>query len=209
MTAATTESTGPAPAAEEETDSAEAWTMPAANPILSAVPAPVLAPYVGLVTSVLCALGGGWLLLAPYALDIRRGAAKLPRAAAVDLETGAAIVAVALLSAILFAVALFSRLRPHEEITEFEIYRQPAQARPFEPGPEPGEPDAEPDPAPDPAPHPGPGSEAPAAPAGSDSSSALREMLTPLVAALAADLRGQDHGGHGQERGDQRPREEP
>jgi hypothetical protein len=186
MTATTTESTSPAPAVEEETDSAEAWTTPAANPAFSAipVPAPVLAPYLGLVASVLCALGGGWLLLAPYALDIRRGAAKLPRAAAVELETGAAIVAVAVSSGILFAAALFSRLRPRFEGAEFEM-----EAEPVPPGlseTESVEPEIESEAEPEPE------SESPIVSAGSDSSSALREMLTPLVAALAADLRSQD-----------------
>jgi len=33
-------------------------------------------------------------------------------------------------------------------------------------------------------------------------------MLTPLVAALAADLRSQEQAGHDQERGDQRRRQE-
>ena len=218
MTATTTESTSPAPSVEEETDSAEARPAPATNPAFSAVPvpAPVLAPYLGLVAAVLCALGGGWLLLAPYALDIRRGAAKLPRAAAVELETGAAIVAVAVLSGILFAAALFSRLRPRFEDAEFETEAEPAppglsEAESTEPEPEielEAKPESE--------------SESPVVSAGSDSSSALREMLTPLVAALAADLRGQDqarqHGrgqhdlsqhGVSEHSGEQRTRQEP
>jgi hypothetical protein len=145
----------------------------------------VLAPYLGLVTSVLCALGGAWLLLAPYALDIRRGAAKLPRAAAVDLETGAAIVAVALLSAILFAVALFSRLRPQAGLIEFEM----AAAEPETDSDT--QPETQPDTQSETQAQSQPDPEAPAASAASNSSSALREMLTPLVAALAADLRSQ------------------
>src|SRR5436305_3804984 len=113
MTATTTESNGSVALPEQDPGSGEAWPPSAVTPVLATVPtpAPVVAPYLGLVASVLCALGGGWLLLAPYALDIRRGAAKLPRAAAVELETGAAIVAVALLSAVFFSAALFSRLR--------------------------------------------------------------------------------------------------
>ncbi|HZU59033.1 MAG TPA: hypothetical protein VFA06_24350 [Actinocrinis sp.] len=190
-----TESTGAAAAAKEETAPTGAWMAHAADPARFAIPAPapapVLAPYLGLVTSVLCALGGGWLLLAPYALDIRRGAAKLPRAAAVDLETGAAIVAVALLSAILFAVALFSRLRPQDDVTEFEIDEQSVQARTFEP--ESAEPDVDPDPEPESETK----STEPPATAIPNSSSALRDLLTPLVAALAADLRSQEHGDQG------------
>ena len=210
MTATTTESTGAAAVVEEETAPTEVWTAHAAYPARSAIPAPapVLAPYLGLVTSVLCALGGGWLLLAPYALDIRRGAAKLPRAAAVDLETGAAIVAVALLSAILFAAALFSRLRPQDDVTELEIDEQSVQAGTFEP--ESAEPDVEPDSDPELE----PASEAaePVTTAASTSSSALRDMLTPLVAALAADLRSQDQArqhSHDQKHGDQSRRQEP
>lgn len=218
MTAATTESTGLVPVVEEETAPTEVWTAHAAYPARSAIPAPapapVLAPYLGLVTSVLCALGGGWLLLAPYALDIRRGAAKLPRAAAVDLETGAAIVAVALLSAILFAAALFSRLRPQDDVTELEIDEQSVQAGTFEP--ESAEPDVEPDSDLDPDPDLEPESESetaePATTATFTSSSALRDMLTPLVAALAADLRSQDQArqhSHDQKHGDQSRRQEP
>ena len=211
MSAATTESTGPVPAAEEETDPAEVWMAPAVNPALYAAPAPapVLAPYLGLLASVLCALSGGWLLLAPYALDLRRGAAKLPRAAAVDLETGAAITAVALLSAILFAAALFSRLRPRFEGAEFEMEAEPAPSGLSEP--QSAEPEIESEPGP------GPESESPVVATGSDSSSALRELLTPLVAALAADLRSQDshrkdsnsQDSSSQDRADQRRRQEP
>jgi hypothetical protein len=201
MTATTTESTSPAAQVEEDTESmTEACTTPAASaalPALAAIqaPAPVVAPYLGLVASVLCALGGGWLLLAPYALDIRRGAAKVPRTAAVELETGAAITAVALLSAIFFAAALFSRLRPRVGLAEFETEpeietdQQTAEYQAAEPDPEPElEPDAEAESAPEPAP-------LTTCAAASNSSSALREMLTPLVAALAADLRSQDRGG--------------
>ncbi len=201
MTATTTESTSPAAQVEEDTDSmAEPCTTPVASaalPALAAIqaPAPVVAPYLGLVASVLCALGGGWLLLAPYALDIRRGAAKLPRMAAVELETGAAITAVALLSAIFFAAALFSRLRPRVDLAEcetepeIETDQETAEHQAAEPDPEPElEPDAEAESAPEPEP-------LTTFAAASNSSRALREMLTPLVAALAADLRSQDRGG--------------
>jgi hypothetical protein len=181
-------------------------------PVAIQAPAPIVAPYLGLVASVLCALGGGWLLLAPYVLDLRHGAAKLPRAAAVDLETGAAIAAVALLSAAFFAAALFSRLRPHIEFAEPEPEPVPEPELVSEAGSEP-EPQSESDPAPgltepdtepeaDTEPDPDPDPQV--APEPFSSSSALREMLTPLVAALAADLRSPQ-----QERGDQRRRQEP
>lgn len=221
MTATTTESTSPTAQVEAETDSTvEAETTrpapaPAATPALAATqaPAPVVAPYLGLVASVLCALGGGWLLLAPYALDFRHGAAKLPRTAVVDLETGAAITAVALLSAIFFAAALFSRLRPRVDLAEFETGRGATEYQFAEPEPEPefAEPDTEAHPESESAPETAPEPESEPQPSGS--SSALREMLTPLVAALAADLRSQDQRGHPQgsrpqERGDQRRRQE-
>ena len=216
MTATTTESTSPAAQVEVDTDSmAEPCAAPVASaalPALAAIhaPAPVVAPYLGLVASVLCALGGGWLLLAPYALDIRRGATKVPRTAAVELETGAAITAVALLSAIFFAAALFSRLRPRVDLAEcetepeIETDQETAEHQAAEPEPDP-EPELEPDTEAESAPEPEP---LPTFAAASNSSRALREMLTPLVAALAADLRSQEQAGHDQERGDQRRRQE-
>lgn len=170
-------------------------------PAPAPVPPPVLAPYLGLVTSVLCAFAGGWLLLAPYALDFRRGAARLPRPAVVDLATGAAITAVALTSALLFVLALFTRLRPRpgpvasaaahdvsrleQELPEHATseHATPEHATP-EPGLEPdteSAPEAESEPTIDLTAAPEP-----------DPSVALREMLTPLIAALATDLRRQD-----------------
>ncbi len=142
-------------------------------------PVPVLAPYLGLVAAVLCAMGGGWLLLAPYALDFRHGAARVPRAAAVDLETGAAIVAVGIVTAALFSLALVRRLRmnPSAEL-------EPALE---------SVPETQPEPEPEPEPL-----KPPSAPPQADPGGALRELLTPLVAALAADLRShdQEHGAH-------------
>jgi hypothetical protein len=147
-------------------------------------PVPVLAPYLGLVAAVLCALGGGWLLLAPYALDFRHGADRVPRTAAVDLETGAAIVAVAIVTAALFSIALVRRLRANPAVepeTEAELGYEPEPET--EPEPESG---AQPEAAGPPV----------TQPQQADPGGALRELLTPLVAALAADLRShdQEHG---------------
>jgi hypothetical protein len=144
----------------------------------------VLAPYLGLVAAVLCALGGGWLLLAPYALDFRHGAARVPRTAAVDLETGAAIVAVGIVTAGLFSIALVRRLRANPAVepeTESELGYEPEPET--EPAPESG---AQPEAAGPPV----------TQPQQTDPGGALRELLTPLVAALAADLRShdQEHG---------------
>lgn len=139
------------------------------------VPIPVLAPYLGLVAAVLSMLGGGWLLLAPYALDFRHGAKHLPRAATVDLETGAAVIAVGIVAAVLFSMNLLLRLRgddpgvapalqpQHEESPEApEALAVTELQRPLE------------------------------RPKEADPGAALRELLTPLVAALAADLRSHD-----------------
>lgn len=136
-------------------------------------PIPVLAPYLGLVAAVLSVLGGGWLLLAPYALDFRHGAKHLPRAATVDLETGAAVIAVGVIAAVLFSANLLLRLGGAD----------PAAAPVVEPeseeSPEAEEADVD---VPEPV-----------RPKEADPGGALRELLTPLVAALAADLRSHDN----------------
>lgn len=185
------------------------------------IPAPVLGPYLGLVAAVLCVLGGGWLLLAPYALDLRHGAARLPRAAQVDLETGAAIAAVGIVTTALFAFALARRLRTEsaadeyesegdsedddaaDVVAEAELSTEPESEAAGESGDESStesgdeaaprsqsqsqsqsESESGPEPDPDGAPQ-NPESRL------NDPASSLREMLTPLVAALAADLRSQ------------------
>jgi hypothetical protein len=162
-------------------------------PVPPPAPVAVLAPYFGLVAGILCALGGGWLLLAPYAFDYRRGAVQVPRATTVDLGTGAAIVAVSLSSAALFAFALVSRLRAEPD-------GGPGNRPELGPGlgPEP-EGKAEPEPGSvfEPEPEPVP-------PATDDPGGALRDLLRPLVAALAADLRS-----HEQERTRRAERHDP
>lgn len=152
---------------------------------------PFLGPYLGLVSGVLCALVGAFLLLAPYAFDYRQGAASVPRSSVVDLATGACVLVIGFLTAGLFGASLVRRLRAPEPVgREFEPEPEPVEppelfAEPepeFEPEPEPVEP-------PDPQPLP------PAAPAPAiDAAGALRDLLTPLVAALAADLRARDAG---------------
>jgi hypothetical protein len=160
-----------------------ATIAPQAGSRLTGAPAPVLAPYLGLVAAVLCALGGGWLLLAPYALDFRHGAAAAPRGVAVDLATGAAVLVVALLTAAFFALALFSRLSGAAEQTtggsSHAVSQQPEEQERQAEAVSGLAAEADPDPEPDP-------------------SEALRDLLTPLVAALAADLRGRDRSGQEQ-----------
>jgi hypothetical protein len=169
-------------------------------------PAPFVGPYLGLVSGVLCALVGAFLLLAPFAFDYRHGAASLPRSAVLDLATGAAVVGLGLLTAGLFGVALVRRLRARptasayapgpayllsaddefdedEDLDLSERVATPILLHLLEQDPEP-EPEFEPEPEPEPA--------APTPPL--DPSGALRDLLTPLVAALAADLRARDRG---------------
>ncbi|MGH6657843.1 MAG: hypothetical protein ACRDVE_21865 [Actinocrinis sp.] len=180
--------------------------VPIPIPIAASVPVPipVLGPYLGLVAAVLCVLGGSWLLLAPYALDLRHGAVRLPRAAQLDLETGAAIMAVGVVTAASFAFALVRRLRAEAGVDES------AEAFQGEDGPQPAadsgaaasaevvtggaaesdvdvEPESEVEAEPEP-PVEAQSAELPRA----DPGGSLREMLTPLVAALAADLRSQN-----------------
>jgi hypothetical protein len=136
------------------------------------VPAPILAPYIGFVAVVLCVPGGGWLLLAPYALDLRHGAAHVPRAAIVELVTGAATVLLAIAAAVLFGMTLARRLRgeppvPAADEPESEPSLTVENATEAEPPTRAGSVDADP-------------------------GAALRDLLTPLVAALAADLRSHD-----------------
>jgi hypothetical protein len=147
-------------------------------------PVPVLGPFIGVVGSVLCGLAGALLLLAPFAFDYRQGAHSIPRSSVVDLVTGGGVLLVSLLTAMLFGGALRKRLRVPEPVAayvaELESAEDPAAAS------EPARPASEPEPQ--------PAAPAAAAPLG-DPGSALRDLLTPLVAALAADLRARENDG--------------
>ena len=186
MTAATS--------AETESALEPALDFPSA-PFVWTPPVPVLAPYLGLVTAVLCALGGGWLLLAPYALDYRHGAPTTPRATEIDLATGGAVTAVALMTAALFAAALVRRLHaPLGAELETEPFAEPG----LEPADEEAEAFASSDAmsaatVPEPAPAPDALPPEPAV----DPVGSLRDLLTPLVAALAADLKSRTEGSQG------------
>ena len=152
-------------------------------------PVPVLGPFIGIVGSVLCGVAGALLLLAPFAFDYRQGASSVPRSSVVDLTTGGCVVLVALLTAALFGGALHKRLRVPEPIVEpvvsYVVEPEPAEDPEPETAPEPARPASEPEPQ-------------PAAPAAAtpiaDPGNALRDLLTPLVAALAADLRAREAG---------------
>ena len=148
-------------------------------------PVPVLGPYIGLVGSVLCGIAGALLLIAPFAFDYRQGANSMPHSSVVDLATGGGVLLLALITAGLFGGALHKRLRvPEAPAFEEAVYAEEFEAvEPVE------EPEAAPEPPrPEPEPQPVPTA---AAPVG-DPGGALRDLLTPLVAALAADLRARE-----------------
>jgi len=166
-------------------------------------PPPVLGPFIGVAGAVLCSLVGAFLLLAPFAFDYRQGAAAMPHSSVVDLATGGGVFALGLLTAIAFGAVLVRRLRVPEFVAgnagsagSFEaepaayatsgVTLVPEQARPgAEPQSQPSSPPSQPEPQ-------------PAAPAAAtplaDPGGALRDLLTPLVAALAADLRARETG---------------
>ena len=176
-------------------------------------PVPVLGPYIGVVGAVLCILVGAFLLLAPYAFDYRDGAAKAPRAAVVDLATGAAVAAVGVLTAALFGGSLARRLRPAVARPGYgagtylvsvapgadQTMQSAAPDGPHGAEPRYTVPGLAPDPETGtageriPEPRPSTASAAPTAPP-ADPAGALRDLLTPLVAALAADLRARESG---------------
>lgn len=189
----------------------------------AAEPVPVLGPYIGVVGAVLCALVGAFLLLAPYAFDYRDGAASTPHSSVVDLATGGGVLLLGLLTAALFGGTLIRRLRLPETATYDEPlpdsveeavgegtsaqdpadpHTQGAQAAtanayatasaaPSASAPSPSARSAAEGMAPASEPE-----ARPAAPAASlaDPGGALRDLLTPLVAALAADLRARENG---------------
>ena len=150
-------------------------------------PVTVLGPFIGVVGSVLCGLSGALLLLAPFAFDYRQGASSTPRGTVVDLVTGGGVLLASLLTATLFGGALSKRLRvPEPDIEPIAEYvEEPEPAEEPAVAPEPARPRSEPEPQPA-----APAAAAPIA----DPGNALRDLLTPLVAALAADLRAREAG---------------
>ena len=152
---------------------------------LAPEPVPVLGPFIGVVGSVLCGLSGALLLLAPFAFDYRQGASSTPRSSVVDLLTGGGVLVVALLTASAFGGALRRRLRAPEPVAAHDDAAEPASAEEPAAAAEPARPASEPEPR--------PAAPAAAAPLG-DPGNALRDLLTPLVAALAADLRARENG---------------
>lgn len=180
-----------------------ARTAPAAKPASATVyvlndtrppatPGSLLAPYLGLVSAVGCALVGGWLLLAPYDLDYRNGAARLPADSLIDLGAGAVAVGCGLITAALFLRVLFKS-------TQYRVTRLDPAGEGVADAPRTGS-----APAPDPVaaaesesgrpPAPDPRAADVTAPQ-AGSMDALRDLLTPLVAALAADLRSREADG--------------
>ena len=152
-----------------------------------AEPVPVLGPYIGLVGAVLCSLVGALLLLAPFAFDYRQGARTMPRSSVVDLATGGGVLLIGLLTTLLFGGSLRRRL--HATIPAAAA-PEPLPEAVSEPAavPEQSQPERQPEPVPQPV-------AAVAASSIGDPGGALRDLLTPLVAALAADLRARDDSG--------------
>ena len=106
-----------------------------------------------------------------------------------DLVSGGGVALIGLLTAALFGGALLRRLRAPEPYAPYQA--EPAAV------PLPGQASAEPEPEPEfePEPVPAPTAPTPAAAAVADPGNALRDLLTPLVAALAADLRARETDG--------------
>jgi hypothetical protein len=165
-------------------------------------PPPVLGPFIGVTGAVLCSLVGAFLLLAPFAFDYRQGASAMPHSSVVDLATGGGVLALGLLTAIAFGAALVRRLRVPEyvagnagQVGGFETEPETYATSGVTLVPEQGRPEAEPSAQPSP---PSQQETQPAAPAAAtplaDPGGALRDLLTPLVAALAADLRARETG---------------
>lgn len=165
-------------------------------------PPPVLGPFIGVAGAVLCSLVGAFLLLAPFAFDYRQGAAAMPHSSVVDLATGGGVLGLGLLTAIAFGAALVRRLRVPEfvagnagHVGTFESEPAAYATSGVTLVPEQTRPEAEPSAQSSPPSQP---ETQPAAPAAAtplaDPGGALRDLLTPLVAALAADLRARETG---------------
>jgi hypothetical protein len=157
---------------------------------------PVGAPLVGMATAAVAMVAGLWLILAPRAFDFQHGrefgsghrSSGLPTESLVDLVTGTSIVIVGLAALSLFGIAARRRLRAAGVLARARV---PAPASAYddtapashEATDQPTRQAGEPLPA-------GTIPEPTAAPteAGGDLRD-LRELLAPLVTALAEDLR--------------------
>lgn len=147
-----------------------------------AEPVPVLGPFIGLVGAVLCSLAGALLLLAPFAFDYRQGARSMPRSSVLDLATGGGVLLIGLLTLALFGGSLRKRLRatlPAPAVAQEPVPESVSESAPVPEQSQPHEPEPQP--------------VAAAAVSSVDPGGALRDLLTPLVAALAADLRARDN----------------
>ncbi|HEY3872426.1 MAG TPA: hypothetical protein VGM10_28970 [Actinocrinis sp.] len=122
MTNTATDAPGLDPAALSATAPAETdGALPTAlwpAPYQAEPPLPLLAPYFGVVAAMLCMLIGGWLLLAPFAFDYRHAAAAVPQSTTVDLVSGVVVLALAALTAALFAGCIARRLRAGRQEAE-------------------------------------------------------------------------------------------
>jgi Na+-transporting methylmalonyl-CoA/oxaloacetate decarboxylase gamma subunit len=127
---------------------------------------PTLGKYlVGMVTSLIILLAGGWLILAPFALGYQHYGADWTSQTTNDFVTGIAVAVVALASFLLFLFALLGALRASGMLAARTRGQQPQVA---------SAPVAYPSPT--------------GVPAAASNSSDLDRTLSTLAAALAADL---------------------
>lgn len=144
---------------------------------------------VAVIGSLVAALAGGWLILAPFAFGYRKAGAAWNHPTEVDFWTGAGVVAVALVALVASAAGVRAELRlrgalpPRVSLADRRAQKAAARAAaaPAPPGPAEaaalGPAEAAP-PGPEPAPAPTPAD--------------LRDLLAPLVQALLVDLNDHD-----------------
>jgi len=148
------------------------------DPEPSVPPAPVAGPVIGVIASALAVPVGLWLVLAPFAFGYRHHG-EPPKSVAISVATGAAAALIAIISGLRFSATLVSRLRSTGALRDRRAAAYEAAAPP------------------QPEPHSVPAFTAPPAPPQPEPSGAsgeLHELLAPLVAALAADLRSRKGG---------------
>jgi hypothetical protein len=138
---------------------------------------PTLGKYlVGMVTSLIILLAGGWLILAPFALGYQHYGADWTSQTTNDFITGIAVAVVALVSLLLFLFALLGALRAAGMLVARQRGQQPQVASA-------------------PVVYPSPTGVSPAVSNQSD----LDRTLSTLAAALAADLTARRQTGSNQQ----------
>jgi len=131
---------------------------------------------VGMVTSLIILLAGGWLILAPFALGYQHYGADWTSQTTNDFVTGIAVAVVALVSFLLFFTALLGALRAAGMLAARQRAQQPQVASA-------------------PVVYPSPTG----VPSVASNSSDLDRTLSTLAAALAADLTARRQAGSNQQ----------